>query len=559
MCSFAMKIRRGGFFCKPFTLVAFIIACLSCQSVFSQNCQSTADGSVESLIGSDFNRKDASVLNQNFPTDSILTTTLSGVRILPDGGELPPSAQGYLNSLTYDENLSADNTYLITDSVFTRWGENEYAILPTGTADGNAFYVLRPNNAQRGSVMFYFPWDLYRGRAGSLEFRFFIGNLGGNPINDFGASYGLGFENGAGGAATRVTIVKDSIVTDSEDTVCGGSYSQIVGNGATFNLVSGSKVRSELACMDDKWNYYGWYTLTIDIEAFPNYNDSKFANLFYVFTTNVYNHDDRDVIFFDYVGMKTEHICIDKGQGCPGEEITLSAHHYQEGAEIEWQVNYPKIGVTDGVYNTWTVFETKIFSQADNKVKFKYQMVNDLYPDTVQFRAIVRNNMTENVGQDTSFVVEFAKRLDCVKYPDTLAGLSKADTLLCVTKETGDVARRTYFLTPYDGLSLGDGMNGYVWSFLNEDDEDLISKIEVDTTPSVGGDTLYFDLTLPNHLDGTYRFQVEAKDPAKTDDPQKRTLSVAIHAYQTPDVDVLLKDELGNLLSGADSVCISKY
>lgn len=559
MCSFAMKIRRGGFFCKPFTLVAFIIACLSCQSVFSQNCQSTADGSVESLIGSDFNRKDSSVVNQNFATESILTTTLSGVRILPDGGPLPPSAQGYLNSLTYDETLSANNTYLITDSVFSKWGANEYAVLPTGTSDGNAFYVLRPNSSQRGSVMFYFPWELYRGRAGSLEFRFFIGNLGGDPIQDHGASYGLGFENGAGGASTTGIIVKDPVVTEAGDTLCGDSATVQIGNGATFNLVSESVVRQDLTCGSDKWNYYGWYTLTIKINAFPNYNDPNFANLFYVFSTNVYNHDNQDVIFVDYVGMNTEHICIDKGQGCPGEQITLSAHHYQEGAEIEWQVNYPKVGASDGVYNAWTPFATKVFSSNDNKVTFNYQMVNGLYPDTVQFRAIVKNEMTENVGQDTSFVVEFAKRLDCVKYPDTLAGLSKADTLLCVTKETGDVARRTYFLTPYDGLSLGDGMNGYVWSFLNEDDEDLISKIEVDTTPSVGGDTLYFDLTLPNHLDGTYRFQVEAKDPAKTDDPQKRTLSVAIHAYQTPDVDVLLKDELGNLLSGADSVCISKY
>lgn len=560
MYSFTMKIRSS--FRQKLGLLLIVFGFLSCQTLVAQNCQSTSDGLVESLIGSDFNRKDSSVVNQNFATESILTTTLSGVRILPDGGPLPPSAQGYLNSLTYDETLSANNTYLITDSVFSRWGANEYAVLPTGTSDGNAFYVLRPNSSQRGSVMFYFPWELYRGRAGSLEFRFFIGNLGGNEIQDHGASYGLGFENGAGGDPTWVTVVKDSVVNEEGDTFCGGGFSTLVANGETFPLVSGGIARTELECENVKWNYYGWYTMTIDITAFPNYSNPNFANLFYVFSTNIYNHDDQDVIFFDYVGMKTEHICIDKGQGCPGEQITLSAHHYQEGAEIEWQVNYPKVGASDGVYNTWTPFATKVFSSNDNKVTFNYQMVNGLYPDTVQFRAIVKNNMTENVGQDISFVVEFAKRLDCVKYPDTLAGLSAQDTLLCVTKETGAAAQRRYFLTPYDETNLGNGMNGYVWAFLNEKGEDLISQIEVDTVPSVGRDSLYFYLTLPNNLDGEYLFRVIAQDPdpSKADDPKaKDTVSVKIFAYQTPDVDVLLKDEAGQLLGASDSVCISKY
>ena len=144
MYSFTMKIRSS--FRQKLGLLLIIFGFLSCQTLVAQNCQSTSDGLVESLIGSDFNRKDSSVVNQNFATESILTTTLSGVRILPDGGPLPPSAQGYLNSLTYDETLSANNTYLITDSVFSRWGANEYAVLPTGTSDGNAFYVLRPNN-----------------------------------------------------------------------------------------------------------------------------------------------------------------------------------------------------------------------------------------------------------------------------------------------------------------------------------------------------------------------------------------------------------------------------
>ena len=557
-----MKYLKCGSLSNLFTLIFYFVACLSCQSVYAQNCHSSADGSVESLIGSDFDRLDTSVVNQNFPTDSILTTTLSGVRIIPDGRpDPPPGAGSYLQTLTYDESLSSGNTYLITDKVYSRWGENEHAILPSGMSDGNSFYVFRPDGHQRGAVMFFFPWHLYRGRSGSLEFRFFIGNLGANEITRKGC-FRIGFENGAGGASTYITVKKDAEVVDGEE-VCTGSFTDLVSNGGTLLLASdGGRLREELNCGSAGNSYYGWYTLNVDIPSFPDYNNDNYKDLFYTLTTNVYNHDDQDVIFIDYVSMKTEHICIDKGNGCPGETIALSAQHYQEGAEIKWEVNYPKFGSTDENYNNWVPFDTIVYSSSNNKSYYDYQPINGLYPDTVQFRAVVINNMTDNVDQNTSFVVEFAKRLDCVKFPDTLTGLSKADSLICLTKGSGVQPKPQYVLTPYDKMSLGEGMNGYVWSFLDSTGADFISEIGVDTIPSPSGDSLFFELTLPDNLDGAYEFRVTAhdSDPSKQDDPNStKIVSTMVYAYQTPDVDVVLKDEAGTVLGGQDSVCISKY
>lgn len=500
--------------------------------VQAQVCTTTSDGQISSLLGTDFDRG-SSATTQTYDITNIFANTPKDIVILPNSSFTKcGSYSGSLHS--YDSNtdhfnydwLKANNKttqmgkiYTVTDSLHKLFPKGKG--MPFAYEDGqNAFYVTgaNPNGFICG---IYFPWELFRGRHFQLSYRFYFIQADSTKQCDYWNQpyITVGAHNSAGGY---------SGVTTTFQSDAGDVYSwQGGGNGPDFTTSWDPKFPNSvytLTCNNNNWVQprvdIGW-TVTYDIN-FVNYNTDKFDCLIYYPYLNLSNADNYRVVF-DYINVKMEHLCVDKTEACPGDEVEVTAVDFNDDAVVEWQYTL------DGT--NWVAFDTTtVGTQKSVKVK---------YPDAVQqvvyrVRQIGGTSVTDlNITQGYSLEVTVSAKdqSDCNPAKPELKGSST----LCAP------ATQTYTITNAEnGVS-------YIWTLLDPSGNDITTKYLsfVDTYGKQA------NISLPsNATEGNYTIKVMGRRTNASYQSEYAVFNLAVHP--TPEIIVTMTDANGNV---ATEVC----